>query len=259
MKLFGDFHTHTIYSCGKHNVKHATGTILQNAKQAKAKGLNAIGITEHGFGHLLYGLQRDAILKMKEEIAEAEKETGIKIYFGIEANIISRQGDIDLTQEETKLFDFIIVGYHKFAKSKNLKEFFLFKLPNLLKFKCKKIKKQNTEALSLAMQKYPIDIISHPGAGFALNFEEIGKIAKETNTLLELNGKRIAYQNINLLIKNENKFIINSDAHSPSRVGEIKKPINFLIKNSIPTNLVVNLNKNFDEWKKKWAFHKILN
>lgn len=259
MKLFGDFHTHTIYSSGKHNARHATGSIMQNAKSAKAKGLSSIGITEHGFNHLLYGVQRQNILKMKEEIALAEAETGIKIYLGIEANIISSQGDIDLQQEEIEQFDYIIVGYHKFAKSKNLKEFFKFKLPNLLKLKCSRIKNRNTKALELAMQKYNINIISHPGAGMALDFERIGKAAKQTNTLLEINGKRIAYSNIDFLINNQNKFIINSDAHSPSRVGEIKKPINFVVKNNIPLELVVNINKNFDEWKKKWAFHKILN
>ncbi|MBO4412631.1 MAG: PHP domain-containing protein [Clostridia bacterium] len=251
MKLFGDFHTHTIYSCGKRGIVHATGTILQNAKQAKAKGLSAIGITEHGFGHVLYGLQKKDIAKMKEEIASAEAETGIKIHFGIESNIISSKGDIDLTEEEIKEFDFIIVGFHKFAKAKNFKEFLFFKLPNLLKFKCKRVKERNTNALCQAMQKYPIDIISHPGAGFALNFEKLAQAAKETNTLLELNGKRIAYENIDFLINNGNRFIMNSDAHSPSRVGEVNKPMNYLIKNNIPTSLVVNINKNFNEWKKK--------
>ena len=250
MKLIGDYHTHTIYSCGKKNIRHATGTILQNAKIAKQKGLKEMGVSEHGFGHALYGLQKENLAKIKQEIKEAESLTGIKIYLGIEANIISSQGDIDMTSEEIKEFDYIIVGFHKFAKAKNKKEFFRFKLPNLLKSKSKKTKERNTNALCLAMKKYDIDIISHPGAGYYIDFEKVGKVAKETNTLLELNGKRIAYENIEFLIQNENKFIINSDAHSPSRVGEIKKPLNYLIKSQIPIDLVVNLNK-LNDWKKR--------
>ena len=44
-----DFHTHTTYSHGK-------GSIEDNVKEAIKKGLKAIAITDHGPGHLTYGL-----------------------------------------------------------------------------------------------------------------------------------------------------------------------------------------------------------
>lgn len=244
MVIYGDYHTHTIYSGGKKK-KHATGTILENAMLAKQKGLKEIAITEHGFGHKLYGVKRTSIAQMRKEIEIAKQKTGINILLGIESNIISSQGDIDLTQEEVKMFDLIIVGFHKFAKAKSCKEFFKFFMPNLIKSHSKKTINRNTLALIKAMDKYPIDIISHPGVNFNVDFNELSKHAKRTNTLLEINGKRIAYckQDIENIISNGANFIINSDAHSPSKVGNFKKNINFAIKNKISRKYIANYGK----------------
>ena len=245
MILFGDYHTHTIYSSGKHNAMHAKGTILENAMFAQKKGLKEIAITDHGFSHKLYGLQKENIIKMREEIENAEKITGVKIYLGVEANIISSQGDVDLTKEEIGLFDLIIVGFHKFAKAKSTKEFFKFFVPNLLGIKTKKVKKMNTLSLMMAMDKYPIDIISHPGVGMVVDFDELSKHAKKTDTHLEINGKRIAYspKDISVILKNNAKLVIDSDAHSPEKVGGCDKPINFALINNIDLDKIENYGK----------------
>lgn len=243
MYLIGDYHTHTIYSSGKHSSKHAKGTIYENALIAKQKGLSEIGITEHGLCHKLYGLQKKNIVKIRKEIEQAQSELGIKILLGIEANLISSNGDIDMTEEEISLFDYIVVGFHSFAKAKSVCEYFKFFLPNLLGLKRKKDIERNTKSLTMAMQKYPIKFISHPGVNMPLDFNEVCRVANETNTMLEINGKRIAYKNndVKILKKLNVKLIINSDAHKPSNVGEIKKPLNFILKNNIPLNLINNL------------------
>ena len=253
MVIYGDYHTHTIYSSGKHKRKHATGSILENALFVIHKGLKEIAITEHGFSHKLYGLQRKNLEQMRKEINEAKLKTGINILLGIEANIISSEGDVDLTLNDIKNFDFIIVGFHCFAKSKSLKEYFKFFLPNILGFKRKKDYKRNTLALLKAMDKYPIDVISHPGVKMPIDFAEVAQQAKKTNTMLEINGKRIAYkENDVITIKNAGaKFIISSDAHSANRVGEVRKPINFAIKNNISNNDIANMGKriNYKNYK----------
>ncbi len=245
MVIYGDYHTHTIYSSGKHNKKHATGTILENAMYAKQKGLNEVAITEHGFSHKLYGLQRKNLAKMREEIEEAKRKTGINILLGIEANIISSEGDVDLTEEDIKQLDLIIVGFHSFARAKSIKEFFKFFLPNLLGLKRKKDYERNTLALLKAMDKYPIDIISHPGINMPMYFDKVALHAKKTNTMLELNGKRIAYKPKDIEVIKEicPKLIISSDAHSAKRVGDIKKPINFAIKYSVSNEQIANMGK----------------
>ena len=247
MVIYGDYHTHTLYSGGKLKIKHAKGTILENALIAKEKGLKEIAITEHGFSHKLYSLQRKNLKKMREEIEIAKQKTGVNILLGIEANFISSDGDVDLTEEDIKNLDFIIVGFHTFAKAKNTKEYFKFFLPNILGWHRKKDIKRNTLAVLKAMDKYPIDIISHPGVNMPLDFKEVGEYAIKTNTLLELNGKRIAYTKADVeTLKNMNaKFIINSDAHKASRVGECNKGINFALKNNIKRENIVNLGEKY--------------
>ena len=45
MILYGDYHTHTIYT-------HGTGSIEDNVKTAIKRGLKQIAITEHSFSHM---------------------------------------------------------------------------------------------------------------------------------------------------------------------------------------------------------------
>ena len=54
MILTADYHTHTPYSHGK-------GTVEENAARAKELGLKQIGITDHGFSHLAFGLKRKKV------------------------------------------------------------------------------------------------------------------------------------------------------------------------------------------------------
>ena len=61
-----DIHTHTTYSHGK-------GSIEDNVKAGLARGLEKIAITDHGPGHLTYGIRKDAIPAMREDIQNAGK------------------------------------------------------------------------------------------------------------------------------------------------------------------------------------------
>ena len=54
MKILGDYHTHTIYSHGK-------GDIIDNAKAAEQLKIKTIAITDHGFGHKLYGVKKSLL------------------------------------------------------------------------------------------------------------------------------------------------------------------------------------------------------
>ncbi len=61
MRIFADYHTHTVYSHGK-------GTIEDNVKRAIEIGLEVIAITDHGPAHVFYGLRKRDFKKMREEI-----------------------------------------------------------------------------------------------------------------------------------------------------------------------------------------------
>ncbi len=96
------------------------------------------------------------------------------------------------------------------------------------------------------MKKNKIDILAHLNYGGCLvNCVEIAKVAKLTNTLIELNGKRILFTDDEMLKMAETgvKFIINSDAHEPYKVGKNNIAFNIIERLNIPHDQVVNLDK----------------
>ena len=101
-----DLHTHTIYS-------HGTGSIEDNVKAAIAKGMSHIAISDHGPGHRFYGIKREDVPKMREEIeALNRKYPQIQIRLSVEANIVKNGNHLDVTPEEYDQYDFVIAGYH---------------------------------------------------------------------------------------------------------------------------------------------------
>ena len=105
-RLLYDLHTHTTYSHGK-------GSIEDNVKAAVARGLKAVGISDHGPGHVTYGVKRKNIPVMRDEIERLKPlYPQIEILLGIEANIINPSGRLDVTKEEQKELDYLLAGYH---------------------------------------------------------------------------------------------------------------------------------------------------
>ena len=244
MVIYGDYHTHTKYS-KKH---HGKGTILDNASFAVSKGLKEIAISDHGFNHLVFGVKRKEMPQIREEIFTAKEVAGINILCSIEANLISLDGDIDLNEEDYENFDIVLMGFHKLVKYKTIKDFFKFGLPNILSKYIKPTKKQinrNTTAYLKAIDKYPIDVITHLGHDCPVDVMAVAKLAKQKGILIELNGKRINFtdQEIVAMAKEGVKFIINSDAHSPDRVGEVNNGINRIFRLGVSPSQVVNLDK----------------
>ena len=179
MILFGDYHSHTVFSDGR-------GTMEQSVIAAKEKGLKQLAFTEHGYDHMAHGMKRKnipAYKKMMQELRNKHKE--LTILYGIEANILSLKGEIDVTKQEQGEFDVLIVGFHKSYKPTSVRNFFNFWLPNnlpILRSRKKQIAK-NTQAYIKAMKTHDIDILAHLNYGGCLvNSVEIAKVAIETNT-----------------------------------------------------------------------------
>lgn len=54
MRILSDYHTHTIYSHGK-------GTIEENVEAARKIGLKILAISDHGPGHMGFGIKKKKI------------------------------------------------------------------------------------------------------------------------------------------------------------------------------------------------------
>lgn len=246
MFLYGDYHTHTPYSHGK-------GTILDNAMVAKSKGLKEIAITDHGFSHAKFGMKRSQIESIKMDIEKAKNATGVNILFGIEENFTSLEGNIGITEKDLDFLQIVNVGYHKLAHSDSKKDFWGLFVPNNIHFYTKRQIEKNTICVLKAIETQPINIITHLGVGMPVNVDEVAKLAKEKGVLIELNGKRISFTNADMetLISRDTMFILNSDAHSPEKVGDVRNGMRYVLKCHIPEKNIANLGKRPDFLNKK--------
>ena len=107
MEILADYHTHTVYSHGK-------GSIEDNVKVAISKGIKTIGISDHGYKNVAYGVKIDDFEKMREEIdiLNEKYKNQIEILLGVECNILDNKGNIDLNDKIYRYFDYAMAGYH---------------------------------------------------------------------------------------------------------------------------------------------------
>ena len=105
MKILADYHTHTVYSHGK-------GTIEENVKVAISKGIKTLGISDHGYKNVAYGVKIDDFKRMREEIDMLNEKYNdqIKILLGVECNILDNNGNIDLNDKFDKYLDYVMAG-----------------------------------------------------------------------------------------------------------------------------------------------------
>ncbi len=244
MILFGDYHTHTNHS----GHGHGKGSIFDNASVAADKGLKQIAITDHGFEHKLYSLKRKDIPAIKEEILNAKEVTGVDILLGVEANLKSMNGDIDVRDEDYEFLDILLMGFHNMGKPASFQDKFKLFYPNIfgdIFSPSKERISRNTTAYLKALDKYPIDVITHLNYHYPVDTLAVARLAKQKGTYIELNGKRIniSERDICTMAEEGVKFIVTSDAHCSVNVGECNNGMNLIFKLGIPLNQVVNIDK----------------
>ena len=235
MQILADYHTHTKYSHGK-------GTIEENVLEAISKGIKTIGISDHGYKHLAYGIKLNDIYKMREEIDKLnEKYSNIKILLGMECNILDSYGNIDINDKIIENCDYIMAGYHFASTPTSLRS--MLNHCNNYMAKNEKAKEYNTNSIINAMKNNDIFIITHPGDKGDVYIEEIAKVAKDTDTRLEINSSH-GFLNKNQLIKIKsigNKFIIGSDAHIPQNVGNFDLAMKIIKEAKVDLSLIENI------------------
>jgi putative hydrolase len=245
--ILADLHTHTRYSDGK-------GSIEQTVLAAKEKGLKQVGITEHGFRHIAFGIHRADPYRERREVDRLrEKHPDIEILLGIEANIYCSRGKIDLKPHDLAILDYVVAGYHMAMWPQNPVDFFRYNLMGLLKIKnpSKSQRALFTKTFVNAIKQDCVKIISHLGYALPVNVKEVAQAAYDYGVLMELNGKKVSMTDEEVLTLTESGagIIANSDAHSPSRVGDVSVPLALLDKLNINKNILVN-------WDKKVVFSK---
>lgn len=236
-KIFGDYHTHT-------RASDAAGTVRSNVECALKNGMKEVAITEHGPRNLGINMSWDKFMRQKAEIEEIQKEfTDIKIYFGVEADILNHEGQLDITEEQKESFEIIIAGFHRFALPYRAKDFFKYYLNGYVSFMIKPSKqtvKNNTRAMINAVKTNKIDILAHINNYSIVEPVEVAKACADYGTYMELNSKHIdlSKEDFEAMLKTDVKFIANTDAHRSDRVGDFKRVAEYLKDYDISDRLV---------------------
>lgn len=243
MRMIGDYHTHTTFS-------HGIGSIEDNVKVAIEKGLREIAICDHGPGHFLYGVKKKNLPVMRREIDRLNKkyeDEDINILLGVEANLIGFDGSIDMDDELIGYTDILLLGYHYGIVPNSLRAGIEFYIKNPISKVTGLGEKAaidlNTLAFIKAINKYPVDFITHPGAKVKLNIKELAKQASKVGTSLEINSKHgeLSVENIKIAIETDVDFIVNSDAHKPEDVGKIRKSLIRIKKAGLGLDRIKNI------------------
>jgi len=219
-----DTHTHTIASI------HAYSSLKENIDSAKAKGLTGLVVTDHApglglgdtFPKTYFGNMRKAIPK---------NVSGLRIFKGVEANVLDYDGTLDLPTTTLQKLDLVIASCH------------------IQVVKPTTIEKQDQLWINVAHNPY-VDIIGHSGdEHFRFSFEKVIKEFKKFHKIVEINSSsfptrqnaRKNCREIALLCKKyEVPITVSSDAHFYTEIGNFKEALDMLEDIDFPQELIVN-------------------
>lgn len=230
-----DMHTHTVSS------GHAYSTITENARYAASIGIEYLGMTDHapnmpGSCGALHFLN----LKVVPEYIE-----GVRIFRGIELNIMDYEGKLDksIRKKIIKNLDIAIASLHLPCIKPGTEE-------------------ENTAALVNTMNNPFINIIGHPGdPRYPINIRKVVSTARDTQTLLELNnssfnpdngrsgGEAVAIDILKECKRQDMPVILGSDSHYHTYIGNFERCEKLLNEAEFPDELVINYStKQFDDF-----------
>ena len=161
-RLKFDHHTHTIHSkVGPYY--HGKGNIIDNARAAAKKGLDSLAITDHG-PFDFYGIDMQKLPQMRRDISLALASfPKLKIYLGVEADIVDTANGLDIPPEDFDKFDFVNAGYHYVPKCHMIHNFLAFHLPHWPGILQERLRRQNTARIVKALKSNDIQTLTHPG------------------------------------------------------------------------------------------------
>ena len=222
MQFVADLHVHTVAS------GHAYSTVKEIACAAAEKGLAMIALTDHGPGmpggaHAYH---------FSNQIAIPDSLFGVRVLKGIEANVMDRQGKLDLDDFRLGKLDVVAVGLHTVCTPYGTVQ-------------------ENTAMMLAAMRNPFVDVVVHPGnPEYLIDEETMVKEAFRCGVALEVNnssltvsrkGSQSHCDNIVGLAKvYGTKLIVGSDSHYCETVGVFSVAAELLEKYNIPAEQVLN-------------------
>ncbi len=222
MKIVVDTHTHTVAS------GHAYSTLTENAAHAKEQGLQLLCTTDHapdmpGAPHYWYFNNQKILPRFL---------SGVGIIRGVEANIRSTEGNIDLPPSSDTLLDWVIGSFHEPVFAPNTVE-------------------NNTLALINTIKSGRVDALGHLGnPNYPFDIDAVLECAKQysvaieiNNTSLTGNSRKGSEENCDKIVQAGARigtlFTTGSDAHFYDQIGNLPLAVNLLKKHNVPETQVI--------------------
>lgn len=222
MHLEADLHVHTVSS------GHAYSTVAEYAACAARKGLKMIAVTDHGpampGGPHLYHFGNLNVLPLQYR--------GVEILRGVEANIVDREGKIDIPRAYLRRLDWVMAGFHTYC----------FPGGSVA---------ENTEAMINAMKNPHVDAIVHPGnPEFQVEVTAVVEAAREYGVALEINNSSLGgsregsetncHKIAQLAAEKGITVIVSSDAHWCEDVGSFARALELVQEAGIKPEQILN-------------------
>lgn len=208
---------------------HAFGTVRELAFAAAERGLNLIGVTEHGPG--IPGTVDPIYFR---NFCDAPRELyGVEMLYGSEVNVLNG-GKLDLDRRHLDYLDYGIAGIHGLC----------YENEGAVK---------NTDNVIRCMEDPKIKFISHPDADtYPVDYPALVEGAKANGVALELNNSSLRKPTLRpgciknyhvmlpLCMQHGVNIIVNTDSHDPSAVGEFSLARKLLEEIGFDENLILN-------------------
>ncbi len=223
MKLAVDTHTHT-YASG-----HAYSTLIENAQAANECGLAMFCTTDHsesmpGAPHYWFFSNQKILPRFLSDVA---------IIRGVEANIINKEGEVDLPLSVDRRLDWMIASFHEpvFAPAD---------------------KDTHTEALLNVIKNGRADALGHLGnPNFDFDFESVLSAAAKHHVAIEVNNTSLrgnsrvgSVERCEQIVRLGKElgvyFTTGSDAHFRDDIGNLSLVSELLDKVGVDSDKVIS-------------------
>jgi len=220
----GDPHVHSEWSDGGN-------TIEEIVEVAKNRGYSYIAITDHSQSLKVAGGLSVADLKKKRKEIDRINQglKNFRVLYGTEVDIDS-DGNLDYKDEVLKDFDLVVAAIHTGFKQS---------------------KEQLTRRIVRACKNKYVHIIAHPTGrlwgtrdAYNIDIDYVLKVAKETNTFLEINAfpQRLDLNDLNCHRAKEMcvKLALGTDAHTTEQLEVMKLGISVARRGWLSREDVIN-------------------
>lgn len=225
MNIYMDMHTHTTAS------GHGYSTLQENIAAAQAAGLRYLGMSEHapalpGGPHIYFFGNYRCIPRQHGQL---------RLFCGVEANIIDYNGGLDVDEATLAKMDYVIASMHVPCLKPGSAE-------------------ENTRASILAMRNPYVKILGHPDdSRYPIYREELVLAAKEEQVAVEINNSSLHPQSartggrenirelLELCMRHETPVLLGSDSHISYTVGRFEESLGLMEEIGFPEELILNL------------------